>query len=160
LASIVGVGPTTSLVFALLQELTSFCLQEKVHRQPVLTSGRLVQDYLRHTFGARQDEYVAMLFLDTATRVLKSEVLATGTVNQCAIYPRELVKKALAVGASAMILAHNHPAGSVDPSEADWALTARLFDIGRLLDMPLLDHLVVCREQVRSLRELPRWPRA
>jgi DNA repair protein RadC len=57
-----------------------------------------------------------------------------------------------------MILAHNHPAGIMTPSEADWNLTKRLHDVGKLLELPLLDHLIVCRDRVLSLRELPRWP--
>lgn len=158
LAEVDGVGQQASVLLSLVQEFGAYNLQQRTRRQPALTNRRKVEEYLRTAFGLRQDEYVAVLFLDTANRVINSQVLSEGTVNQCAIYPRELFKKAFGAGAAGIILAHNHPAGSLQPSEADWSLTLRLHELGKLLDLPLLDHLVVCRERVQSLRELPRWP--
>ena len=77
---------------------------------------------------------------------------------QCVIYPREVIKRALAVGASGILLAHNHPAGTLKPSEADWNMTLRLHKIGKLLNIPLLDHIIICRDGVQGLRGMARWP--
>lgn len=159
LTEVKGIGERAAMLVTLVRELAAYSLREQVHQRCAFTSRRDVEEYLRMAFGGRRDEYVAVLFLDTANRILSAEVIAEGTVNQCVIYPREVVRKALAAGSSGMILAHNHPAGTLQPSEADWALTNKLHEIGRLLDIPLLDHLIVCRDQVQGLREMPRWPK-
>jgi DNA repair protein RadC len=159
LQAVDGVGPRTALLMAFLRDVAAYCLRERVERRSAISHRRSVEEYLRFEFGHRSDEFVAVLFLDTANAVMSAQVVAEGTVNQCVIYPREIVRKALQLGAASMILAHNHPAGTVQPSEADWSMTARLHEVGRLLDLPLLDHLIVCRNQVQGLRELPRWPR-
>ena len=119
---------------------------------------RDVEEYLRFYFGRRRDEYVAALFLGNRNQVLETEVIAGGTVNQCAVYPRTIMEKALHYGAASIILAHNHPGGGLRPSEADWILTERLFAICALLEIPLLDHLIISQQEVVSLKEFPRWP--
>ncbi len=159
LTAVSGIGDRAAMLITLVRELAAYSLRERVHERCAFSSRRDVEEYLRLAFGGRRDEYVAVLFLDTANRILSAEVIAEGTVNQCVIYPREVIRKALAAGSSGIILAHNHPAGTPHPSEADWALTNKLYEIGRLLDIPLLDHLIVCRDQVQGLREMPRWPR-
>jgi len=159
LQTVDGVGPRTAVLMAFLRDMAAYCLRERVQSRSAISHRRSVEEYLRFEFGHRADEFVAVLFLNTANAVLSAEVVAEGTVNQCVIYPREIVQKALQLGAASMILAHNHPAGTPHPSEADWSMTGRLHEVGRLLDLPLVDHLVVCRDQVQSLRELPRWPR-
>lgn len=68
------------------------------------------------------------------------------------------MEKALGCGAASVILAHNHPGGGLNPSEADWLLTERIFQIGKLLELPLLDHIIISSNKVVSLRDLPRWP--
>lgn len=83
--------------------------------------------------------------------------MAEGTANQCVVYPRHIMQKALHYAATSIIVAHNHPGGGLQPSDADWTLTERLFLIGKLLEIPLLDHLIISSEEVVSLRELPRW---
>jgi DNA repair protein RadC len=158
LRGIAGLGSQAATFFALLREFTAWCLRERVERRSAITHRSNVEEYLRFAFGGRPDEYVAVLFLDAGNKVISAEVLSEGTVNQCVLYPRTVVEKAVACGAASLILAHNHPAGSLTPSEADWALTARLFEVGKLLDLPLVDHLIVCQDHVQSLRALPRWP--
>jgi len=159
LAEVAGVGTRSALLFALVRDLASYCLRERLQKRSVIANRSDVDQYLRFAFGARRDEYVAVLFLDAANRVITADVVSEGTVNQCVIYPRDLIKRALTVGAAGIILAHNHPAGTLQPSEADWLMTVRLHKIGKLLEIPLLDHIIICRDDVQSLRELPRWPR-
>ncbi len=158
LQQVQGIGQQAASLLSLVREVAAYSLHERVEKRHALNDRRTVQEYLRFAFGDRPDEHVAVLFLDAANRVIGSEVVADGTVNQCAIYPREVVRRAILAGAAGIIMAHNHPGGTPAPSEADWSLTRRLHEVGKLLDMSLLDHMIVCRDQVLSLRELPRWP--
>jgi DNA repair protein RadC len=158
LQQVKGIGPNAASLLAIVREVAVSSMHEEVDKRDALNDRRSVNNFLRGQYGNRPDEYVSMLMLDSANRVMGAETLAEGTVNQCAIHPRTVVRKAILAGAAGMILAHNHPAGIAVPSEADWNLTKRLHDVGRLLDLPLLDHLIVCRDRVLSLRELPRWP--
>jgi DNA repair protein RadC len=159
LAGVEGLGARSSSMFLLIKDLISRCLNEKYLKQDVVSHRRDVEEYLRFSFGHRRDEYVAVLFLDNANHIIRTEIIAEGTVNQCAVYPRTVIDKALRSGAASMILAHNHPGGSACASEADWLITERLCTVGKLLEIPLLDHVIICSHKVVSLRELPRWPR-
>lgn len=159
LSGIEGIGERSASMFLLIRDLIAHCLNEKYQKQSVISHRRDVEEYLRFYFGQRRDEYVAVLFLDNANHVIRTEIIAEGTVNQCAVYPRIVIEKALRNGATSMILAHNHPGGSVNASEADWLITERLFTVGKLLEIPLLDHIIICSHKVVSLREQSRWPR-
>ncbi len=101
----------------------------------------------------RPQEIFCCLFLDTRHRVLAFEELFRGTLDGAAVYPREVVKKALAHNAAAVILAHNHPSGVAEPSRADEALTQRLKDALALVDIQVLDHLVVGDGDITSFAE-------
>jgi DNA repair protein RadC len=159
LSEIEGVGTQTAALLSLVKEVGAYCLKERVDKGSVVSQRKQVEEYLRMHLGHRKDEYIAALFLDTGNHVLATEIIAEGTVNQCALYPRIILEKALKYKAAAIIIAHNHPGGSVHPSEPDWQITHRLIELGRLLDLSVLDHLIVSQDTVISLRELPRWPR-
>jgi DNA repair protein RadC len=158
LRTVNGIGPKAAALFPLIKELMSCCLKEKYREQPLIAHRTDVEDHLRFHFGLMREEYVAALFLDNANRVINAEIISEGTVNQCVVYPRTVIELALKRGAASIILAHNHPGGSTTPSEADWDITKRLFDIGKLLEIPLLDHIIIAKETAFSLRELSRWP--
>ncbi|MBD3314475.1 MAG: DNA repair protein RadC [Chitinivibrionales bacterium] len=158
LRQIPGVGPRVAHFFGLLREVMSTCLRERYERQPFVSKRRDVEEYLRFYYGSRKDEYVAVLFLDNGNHVIGTEMVAEGTVNQCVVYPRVIVQKAIEQGASSVILVHNHPGGTTEPSEADWQITLRLRQIGKLMDLPLVDHIIITRHESVSLRELSRWP--
>jgi DNA repair protein RadC len=153
-----GFGRRSASLFSLIRELMAYCLKEKYDRKSMIGHRHDVEEYLRFYFGQRRDEYVAVLFLGNRNQVLETGIIAEGTVNQCAVYPRTIMEKALRYGAASIIIAHNHPGGGMRPSEADWVLTERLFAICRLLEIPLLDHLIISQQEVVSLKELPRWP--
>ncbi|MFP4162507.1 MAG: RadC family protein [Chitinispirillaceae bacterium] len=159
LSSIKGLGKRSASLFTLIRDTMAFCLNETCTQKHVISHRKDVEEYLRLTFGYRREEYVAVVFLDSANHVIKTEILSEGTVNQCVIYPRVVVEKALKCGAASFILAHNHPAGGMNPSEADWQITERLCAVGKLLEIPLLDHIIVSRQNAVSLRECSRWPR-
>jgi DNA repair protein RadC len=159
LQEVSGMGTRTASLLSLVREVSATCLREKFDRKRLVHHRTDVDEYLRFHLGPRQTEYVAALFLDNTHCVLGVEILAEGTANQCAVYPRSVVEKALTYKASSFVLAHNHPGGSKEPSAADWQLTKRLCEIGALLDMPMIDHVIIARDGVVSLRERPLWPR-
>lgn len=112
-----------------------------------------VSDYLKLHFAGQAHESFAVLFLDARHTLLAFEDLFRGTLTQTEVYPRELVKRALQHNASAVILAHNHPSGAVEPSRADLAVTEALKAALALIDVRVLDHIVVGANRVASMAE-------
>jgi DNA repair protein RadC len=153
-----GIGPYSTTLLKLLRQINCRILQQQSQHQHIMHNRAAVERYLQFEIGQRQMEYVALLFLNTAHAVLRSTIIAKGTVNQCTVYPRNVFKEALREGAAAVILAHNHPGGTTRVSQADWHLTKRIYHAGQLLDLPLLDHIIVTDTRSISLRELPEWP--
>ncbi|MFV8456181.1 RadC family protein [Vibrio owensii] len=121
--------------------------------QPALTSPDMVKIFCQHSLVAKEHEVFGVIFLDNQHRVRATAELFTGTVNAASIYPREVVKKALAENAAAVILYHNHPSGEAEPSQADRRITRRLTDALALVDIKVLDHFVVAIEDVVSFAE-------
>jgi DNA repair protein RadC len=107
--------------------------------------------------GRRQREHFVAVYLDARHRVLAIETVSVGSIAASLVHPREVFRPAVAVGATAVVVAHNHPSGSAEPSRDDIALTERLVRCGRLLGIEVIDHLVVGAGAVTSLREL-HWP--
>lgn len=129
-------------------------LAAEVQGANALTSPGVVKDFLRLKLGERPHEVFAVVFLDTQNRVLAIEELFRGTLSQTSVYPREVVKEALARNAAAVVLVHNHPSGSAEPSRADEFLTTTLRQALALVDVRVLDHLIVTRTGVTSFAEL------
>ncbi len=128
-------------------------LAAEVREADALSSPAAVKDYLRLKLGEREHEVFVVVFLDTQHRVIAIEELFRGTLSQTSVYPREVVKEALARNAGAVILAHNHPSGNPEPSRADEFLTQTLKAALALVDVRVLDHLVVTRAGVLSFAE-------
>jgi DNA repair protein RadC len=103
-------------------------------------------------------ENVCIIALDTGNNIIGFEAVE-GATNQCAVYPANCFRFLLCAGASGFIIAHNHPAGSTNASEADWNITERLKNAGKLLEIPLLDHIIVTETRQISLRDCSRWGR-
>lgn len=118
-----------------------------------LDSPEAVRSYLRLQLEQEQCEVFAVLFLDTKHRVLQFARMFTGTIDQAAVYPREVVKAGLALNASASIICHNHPSGDSTPSHADRQLTVRLKEALELVGIRLLDHFVVGHGEMTSFAE-------
>lgn len=128
-------------------------LANRVRRGATMSSPQAVKDHLRMELGALEHEVFCVLFLDAQHRIIALKQMFRGTVSQTSVYPREVVKEALAVNAAAVILAHNHPSGSVEPSLADEFLTQTLKTALALVDVRVLDHLVVAGADVCSFAE-------
>jgi DNA repair protein RadC len=129
-------------------------LAAEVQGSNALSSPGVVKDFLRLKLGEREHEVFAVVFLDTQHRVIAIEELFRGTLSQTSVYPREVVKEALARNAGAVVLVHNHPSGAAEPSRADEHLTATLRQALALVDVRVLDHLIVTRTSVSSFAEL------
>ena len=128
-------------------------LEGQVQRGDALTSPQAVRSYLRLRLGARPHEVFAVVFLDAQNQVIDIQELFRGTLTQTSVYPREVVIEALARNAAAVILAHNHPSGTAEPSRADQALTQTLKSALALVDVRVLDHFVVTRSGIVSFAE-------
>jgi DNA repair protein RadC len=101
-------------------------------------------------------ENVCIIALDTGNNIIGFDSVE-GATNQCALYPANVFRFLLSAAASSFIIAHNHPGGSTNPSQADWNITERLKSAGELLDVPLIDHLIITESKCVSLRESTKW---
>lgn len=135
------------------RELISRWLAEELAERDALTSPEMVKEYLRLHFAGQGYETFVVLFLDSQNRLIAAEELFRGTLTQTAVYPREVAKRGLDLGAGSVILAHNHPSGVGEPSEADRILTAQLRKALALLEISVLDHLVVAGNTAVSFAE-------
>ena len=128
-------------------------LAHRVRRGMVMNSPRAVKDFLRFNIGMLEHEVFAVVYLDTQHRLIAIKELFRGTLSQTSVYPREVIKEALALNAGAAILAHNHPSGEAEPSAADDSLTQRLKAALAVVDITVLDHLVVTGDVIVSYAE-------
>ena len=133
-------------------ELARRAVAEQFRRE-ALCSPEAVRHYLRSQFALQTHESFMVLFLDVKNRLINCEEMFRGTLTHTGVYPREVVKAALRRNAAAVILAHNHPSGVAEPSEADLRLTSALVQALALVDIRVLDHFVVAGPQVHSFAE-------
>ncbi|MCG9639575.1 DNA repair protein RadC [Vibrio sp. Isolate34] len=148
-----GMGQAKYAQLQAVLEMTQRYLAETLSRGDALTSPSHTKLYLSSILRDRQREAFYILFLDNQNRVIKDEVMFEGTIDAASVYPREVVKRALHHNAAALILAHNHPSGVAEPSQADRRITRRLTDALALVDIRILDHFVVGDGEVISFAE-------
>jgi DNA repair protein RadC len=153
LGRIKGLGPAKRAELLAVVEMARRALAQQMQAQPVFDTPQKVKDYMGLQLGGRLQEVFAVLFLDGQHRMLTMEEMFHGTLTQTSVYPREVVRRALALNAGAVILAHNHPSGVAEPSRADEFLTSTLKSALALVDVRVLDHLVVGRGVVVSMAE-------
>ena len=134
-------------------ELARRALAEQLKERAAFDSATAVKDYLQLHLAARPHEVFAVLFLDAQHKLIALEELFRGTLTQTSVYPREVALRALHHHAAAVILAHNHPSGSVQPSRADEAITQNLKSALALIDVRVLDHVIVAPGQALSMAE-------
>ena len=148
-----GFGPAKYAQFQAILELARRSMAETVRNETLLDSPPKVRDFLRLSIGRLPHEVFFGLFLDAQNRLICEEQLSHGTLTQTSVYPREVVKRALAHNAAAVIFAHNHPSGLAEPSHADQALTQALQRALALVDIRVLDHLVITHSAHVSFAE-------
>jgi DNA repair protein RadC len=153
LRGIKGLGPAKTAQLAAALELLRRSLDEKSKERSALTSPGAVRDYLRLTLGQREHEVFVCIWLDAQHKVMGFEELFEGTLTQTSVYPREIVKTALARNAAAVIFAHNHPSGVAQPSQSDELLTRNLKEALALVEVKVLDHFIIAGNHAISFAE-------
>lgn len=153
LCAVPGIGPAKSVLLASALELGRRYLQSNLQRGQVLGNPQQTRDFLKSALRRYPYEVFACLFLDVRHRVIAFEEMFRGTIDGASVYPREVVRRALTLNAGAIILAHNHPSGVAEPSQADRVLTRRLTDALALVDVKVLDHFIVGDSEIMSFAE-------
>ena len=148
-----GMGPAKYAELQAVMELAQRAIGEQLQAGHLLGSPDAVRQYLRMQMGRQQHESFVVLFLDVKNRLLTMKEMFRGTLTHTSVYPREVVKAALTHNAASVMLAHNHPSGTAEPSEADLLLTRALVQALSLVDVRVLDHFVVAGSQVHSFAE-------
>lgn len=148
-----GLGPAKQAELLAVAELARRAIGQRLREREVMDSPQALREYLQLHLAHKSHEVFAVLFLDRQHRLLALEELFRGTLSETSVYPREVLLRALHHHSAAVVLAHNHPSGSVQPSRADLALTRHLREALALVDVRVLDHLIVGPGQSLSMAE-------
>lgn len=154
LALVPGLGETAAVAFKTVQAAAVRLVRGEVIEKPVLGSWKAVTDYCRAAMGHEKVERFRILYLNRRNVLIADEVQQRGTVDHTPVYPREVVKRALELGATAIIMVHNHPSGDATPSRADVEMTREVREAGEKLGIMLHDHIIVSRSEYRSFKAL------
>ncbi len=154
LEEVKGVKEATSTDLKIIHAAASRITQGAVKKRPVLSSWNAVLDYCRTTMAFEDKERFGIIFLDKRNQVITDEIQQTGTVDHTPVYPREVVKRALELSATAVILVHNHPSGDPTPSRADITMTQQIVEIAKPLGILVHDHIIVGKADHASLKAL------
>lgn len=149
-----GVGEAVARDLALVHEAALRSAREQVARRTVISSWSALLAYVKAALAHEPREQVRVLFLDRKNQLIADEVVGRGTVDHAPLYPRELMRRALELSASSLILVHNHPSGDPTPSSADVEITRQIVEAGRTLRISVHDHLVVGRDGIASFKAL------
>jgi DNA repair protein RadC len=149
-----GVGPAAAVIVKVVQACALRMAQQEVTKREVIGSWKKLIDYLRIAMAEQKTEQFRLLFLDNKNALIADEEQQRGTVNHTPVYPREVVKRALELGASAIILVHNHPSGDPTPSQDDIAMTKEVAAAADKLGISVHDHIIIGRKGHASLRSL------
>jgi DNA repair protein RadC len=154
LAEVDGIGEASITELKIVQAAASRLLRGQVKKRPVLSSWSAVLDYCRSAQAFADREQFRVLFLDKRNQLIVDELQQVGTVDHTPVYPREVVKRALELSATAIILVHNHPSGDPTPSRADIQMTQQIISIANPLGISVHDHIIVGKEGHASLKGL------
>ena len=154
LEEVKGVKEATSTDLKIVHAAAGLMTRGAVKKRPVLSSWKAVLDYCRATMAFEDKELFGIIFLDKRNQVITDEIQQSGTVDHTPVYPREVVKRALELSATAIILVHNHPSGDPTPSRADITMTQQIVEITKPLGILVHDHIIVGKNGHASLKEL------
>ncbi len=154
LKSVAGLGEAAITELKIVEAAAHRLARGQVQNRPVLSSWSSVLDYCRTAMAFAAKEQFRVLFLDKRNRLIADEVQQEGTVDHTPVYPREVVKRALELSATAVILVHNHPSGDPSPSRADIEMTKQIIEVAKPLGIEVHDHIIVGRDGHASLRGL------
>jgi DNA repair protein RadC len=143
LREVKGIGPKNGFALHFIHAVAGYYLKERLQGKRYLHSSKEVAEYLIHSMRGLKREVFTVIYLDSSHAIIDSEIIAEGTLNVNTVYPREIIKRALEFHAAALIIAHNHPSGSLQPSTQDIKLTRTLVLLCTHMQLQLLDHLII-----------------
>lgn len=147
-----GVSERTVAALKIVQAATLLMLSDPIRHQPILSNWQALLDYLRIDMASLTIERVRVLHLNARNMLIRDEVMSEGSIDQAAVYVREVIRRALDLGSAAIILVHNHPSGDPAPSRADIQLTKDIAEAGRKLGIVVHDHIIIGSDKHTSLR--------
>lgn len=154
LLTIHGIGQVKAMTILAALELGKRMQDKKPEiMHQIFRNSHIVYEYYHEKLSSKKQEYFYCLYLDTHKRIIKEKLLFMGTLNHSTVHPREIFKEAYLVSASTIICIHNHPGGGVEPSKLDIEITKQLISIGNLLGIPIIDHIIIGRDQYYSFFE-------
>ena len=154
LKTVAGVGAAVALDLKLVHEATVRIGRARASKRPMISTWTSLLDYVKVAMATASREEFRVLFLDKKNQLIADEVMNRGTVDHAPVYPREVMRRAIELSASAVILAHNHPSGDPTPSASDVDMTRQVIEAGKPLRIVVHDHIVVGRDGVASLKGL------
>ena len=154
LKTVKGIGDLAALDLKLLHETHLRVSRESISRRPVIAGAAQLHAYVKAAMAHEPREQVRVMFLDRRNQLIADEVMNQGTVDHAPLYPREVMRRALELSATALILVHNHPSGDPSPSPADILVTREVVQAGKTLKIEVYDHLVVGRHGIASFKAL------
>jgi DNA repair protein RadC len=149
-----GVGEKSAAVLKIAHGAAIRLLRDQVNERPILSNWQALLDYLRADMAHHAIERVRVLHLNTKNMLIRDELMSEGSVDEAALYVREVIHRALTLGSSALILVHNHPSGDPSPSRADIDITRNVQEAGRRLGIAVHDHIIMGRDGHKSLRAM------
>ncbi len=149
-----GVGEGAAAALKIVQAAALRMLRSTVTEQPILASWQALLDYLRADMAHLTIERVRVLHLNSKNMLIRDEVMAEGSVDQAALYTREVIRRSIDLGSAAIILVHNHPSGDPQPSRADIALTREIAEAGKRLGISVHDHVIIGASGHSSMRAM------
>jgi len=154
LISIKGIGLSKACILLSAIELSKRIEQEKFKiKTQKLTNATMVYEYYKNKISDKKQEHFYVVYLDNSKKIIDDKLLFIGTINHSVVHPREIYKEAYILSASAIILVHNHPSGNVIPSKEDITLTKHIKDVGLVLGIKVIDHIIIGRNNYYSLLE-------
>ena len=154
LSSVSGIGETTVATIKIVRASINATLKTSLTEHSVISNWKELINYCQANIGCKQTEEFHVLYLNTKCQLIKDEAHSSGTVNSSSVYPREILKHVLEIGATSIILVHNHPTGDITPSSADINITQKIRDALKTIDVPLYDHIIVGKGNFFSFKSL------
>jgi len=153
LKNVLGISEHAALFLSLLKDVAILYLESGLHNKNLLSSPEVVYAYLKASLKGSTDEEFRTIFLNGSNQLIALETLQTGTVNKSVVYPRKIIERALYHHAVGVIVAHNHPAGTLKPSQDDCAVTKTVKDALKTVEISLLDHIIIADNGYFSFNE-------
>ena len=149
-----GIGKSKACILLAIMELSKRINREvDTIKNIKLNNSKLVYKFYKDKIGDKKQEYFYCVYLDNQKKVIDEKLLFIGTINYSVVHPREIFKEAYLLGASAIICVHNHPGGNPFPSKQDLEITDNLVNVGKILGIKIVDHIIICREEYYSFLE-------